>query len=654
MPHLMEEDSVTADGMPSAGGYTVFLSYSREDQEHAVALVNILEDAGFTTWWDGLLEGGEQYSKITQCALENAKAVIVLWSKTSRESHWVHDEASCGRDTGRLVPLSIDGTLPPLGFGQFQAIDISGCLTRPDSGPIQNTLRALDILHKQEARPFVTERKKRLKISRRDLMIGSGATAIVLVGGLLTLRGTNVWGGDQDVGVAVLPFENLSGDPDQNYFADGLTAEIRNQLTRRAGLRVVGAASSEIAARDYDAPYDMARALGITHLLSGKIQKMENIVKITAELSEGKTGLTQWSDNYERFLTDIFALQSEIGNSVTQSLVALMGQSAELEGANRPGGTNNFAAFDAWLRGNDLYANPVDEASDRAALAYFDRAITLDSTFSDAHASRAQALVMIANLYSDTEERADYYDAAVTSARLATQLAPDFANAYTVLGYTFAAAKLDFESPTEPFAKAYDLAPEDPLILNRYGTFLSRKRQSKRSIPILEALKAVDPIDPLSYRAIGNGYYEAGLYDEAISAFEHALALSPNYRSIYARLGYSHMLSGNLTAAETAFNKAEVPVRRLPGLAMLAHRNGDVDGAQALLQELISAQGDDSHYQYAQVYADWRETENALGALEKAYALRDGGMVLMYSDPLLRPLYDKPRYQSIAENMRFT
>ena len=649
----MEDDRATADDPPPTEWYSVFLSYSRADREQAVALVKILEDAGFPTWWDGLLEGGEQYSKITHAALENAKAVIVLWSKTSRESHWVQDEASRGRDTGRLVPLSMDGSLPPLGFGQFQAIDISGCLTRPDSGPIQNTLRALEVLHKQEARPFVTERKKRLNISRRDLMIGSGATAIVLVGGLLTLRGTNLWGGDQDIGVAVLPFENLSGDPDQNYFADGLTAEIRNQLTRRAGLRVVGGASSEIAARDYEDPTDMARALGITHLLSGKIQKVENIVKITAELSEGKTGLTQWAENYERFLTDIFALQSEIGNSVTQSLVMLMGQSAGSEAANRPGGTDNFAAFDAWLRGTDLYANPVDEASDRAALAYFDRAITLDATFADAHASRAQALVMIANLYSDTEERADYYDAAITSARLATQLAPDFANAYTVLGYTLAAAKLDFKSPAEPFAKAYDLAPRDPSILDRYGTFLSRKRQSKQALPILETLKEIDPINPLSFRTIGNGYYEAGLYEDAISAFEYALALSPNYRSIYARVGYSHMFSGNLAAAETAFNKAEVPVRRLPGLAMLAHRNGDVEGAQALLEELISAQGDDSHYQYAQVYADWGDTENALSALEKAYSLRDGGMVLMYSDPILRPLHEEPRYLTIAEKMGF-
>lgn len=650
----MEEDNATADGLPSPGDYTVFLSYSRADQGHAVALVKILEDAGFSTWWDGLLEGGEQYSKITQSALENAKAVIVLWSKTSRESHWVHDEASRGRDTGRLVPLSLDGSLPPLGFGQFQAIDISGCLTKPDSAPIQNTLRALDILHNHEARPFAAKRKHRLQISRRDMMIGSGATAFVLGGGILALRGTNVWGSDQEVGVAVLPFENLSGDPEQNYFADGLTAEIRSQLTRRAELRVLGGASSEIAARDYDNPTDITQALGITHLLTGKIQKIENIVKISAELTEGKTGLSQWSDNFERFLTDIFAVQSEIGNSVTQSLVTLMGQSVELEGSDRPGGTDSFAAYDAWLRGNDLYANPVDEASDRAALAYFDRAITLDSTFADAHASRAQALIMIANLYSDTKERAEFYDAAVMSARLGTQLAPDLASAHTVLGYTFAAAKLDFKSPAEPFAKAYELAPGDRVVLDRYGTFLSRKRQSKQAIPILELLKEVDPINPISFRSIGNGYYQAGRYDEAIDAFGYALGLSPNYRSIYTRMGYSYMLSGDLAAAEAAFIKAEIPVRRLPGLAMLARRKGDTKTAETLLEELIATKGDKSHYQYAQIYADWGETENALNALERAYALRDGGMVLMYSDPLLRPLYNEPRFITIAKKMKFT
>ena len=99
---------------------TVFFSYSRTDQKQAEAVIGLLEQAGYCVWWDGLLGGGERFADSTQAALDRARAVVVLWSEKSVGSHWVHDEATRGRDTGRLVPLSLDGTDPPLGFGQFR------------------------------------------------------------------------------------------------------------------------------------------------------------------------------------------------------------------------------------------------------------------------------------------------------------------------------------------------------------------------------------------------------------------------------------------------------------------------------------------------------------------------------------------------------
>ena len=112
------QSSYAYDG--EAGGtapaYTVFLSYSRADRKAAQSIVRVLEKAGYGVWWDGLLEGGERFSRTTETALENALAVVVLWSRTSASSHWVHDEATRGREAGRLVPLSLDGSLPPLGL----------------------------------------------------------------------------------------------------------------------------------------------------------------------------------------------------------------------------------------------------------------------------------------------------------------------------------------------------------------------------------------------------------------------------------------------------------------------------------------------------------------------------------------------------------
>jgi hypothetical protein len=129
----------------------VFLSYSRADRKGALAIVRVLEAAGYGVWWDGLLEGGERFSRTTEAALAGARAVVVLWSKTSAGSHWVHDEATRGRESGRLVPLSLDGSLPPLGFGQFQSIDVSHALGKPGSEPMRKLLRAVAALHEGPA-----------------------------------------------------------------------------------------------------------------------------------------------------------------------------------------------------------------------------------------------------------------------------------------------------------------------------------------------------------------------------------------------------------------------------------------------------------------------------------------------------------------------
>ncbi|MEY4237479.1 MAG: hypothetical protein RL339_80, partial [Pseudomonadota bacterium] len=123
---------------------TVFISYSRADQKRALPVIELLERAGYAVWWDGLLEGGERFSRTTAAALKTARAVVVLWSQTSTDSHWVHDEATSGRDRGVLVPLSLDGTEPPLGFRQFQFIDISKGRLRSEA---ERILRAVAALH---------------------------------------------------------------------------------------------------------------------------------------------------------------------------------------------------------------------------------------------------------------------------------------------------------------------------------------------------------------------------------------------------------------------------------------------------------------------------------------------------------------------------
>jgi hypothetical protein len=242
------------DGEP--GGptptHTVFLSYSRADRKGALAIVRVLESAGYGVWWDGLLEGGERFSRTTEAALAGARAVVVLWSKTSAGSHWVHDEATRGRESGRLVPLSLDGSLPPLGFGQFQSIDVSHALGKPGSEPMRKLLRAVAALHEGPAPALPVPRAELASPTRRRIVVAAGLAVVAAGSGVLlwrardagtAARGTDAAGGERRI--AVLPFENLSGDPEQRYFSDGLTSEIRAQLSRNAQLQIAGQTSSD-------------------------------------------------------------------------------------------------------------------------------------------------------------------------------------------------------------------------------------------------------------------------------------------------------------------------------------------------------------------------------------------------------------------------
>lgn len=633
--------------------YTVFLSYSRADQKSARLIVRALEDAGYHVWWDGLLEGGERFSRTTAAALDDARAVVVLWSKTSVASHWVHDEATRGRDTGRLVPLSLDGSLPPLGFGQFQSIDLSLALGRPGSEPMQKMLRAVAALHDGPARVLPATAPRSSPLERRQMLIAAGVV-VVAGGGLAVWKASGLFDRKSERSIAVLPFKNLSGDPEQRYFSDGLTSEIRTQLSRNTLLQIVGEASSENVQQREGGAKAVARVLGVAFLLSGNVQKAGGRVKIAVELTEGATGLSKWADTYERPLADIFAVQSEIGAAVASALSAAIGQHREPSGEVQVGRTKNVAAFDALLRGRDLYEAGIDESSDRAALAYFDRAIALDERYAAAHAARSRSLAIIGNLYADHEERVRTYDAAVLAARKATELAPAFAEGFSALGFALATGKLDMRGARAPFERSYELGPGSADVLSRYATFRSNLRDYARAKSVILQAAKLDPLNARTFRSSGDISYVGRDFPSAIVAFEKAITLNPTLGGVHSSLAFAQLMLGQEDAAYASFAKEKSNVRRLPGQAIIAHRRGDYTAAQAALAALISEYGDKSNYQYAQIHAQWGDRPKAFAALQKAWALRDGGIMLMYADPLMDPLREAPEFDALAKKVGFT
>lgn len=637
-----------------SGASTVFVSYARGDRQRAIPIIRILEDAGFIVWWDGLLEGGDRFARTTEDALRRAKAVVVLWSATSYQSHWVHDEATVGRDRKCLVPLSIDGVEPPLGFRQFQVIDAAPARAKAGTPQMQQMLRAVAALHDRPDDFAIPAASRGLEPNRRALLIGGGAVA--LAGSGLAAWLTGLFGGRSAsaTSVAVLPFDNLSGDPEQAYFSDGLAAEIRAELTRNELLQVAAQASSNLFREDKEDAKAISRKLNVAYFLDGNVRRAGDTVKVAVQLIEGRTGSNKWGESFERPLTNVFEVQNEIAAKVATALSAeidpLRRNEAKAKGL---GGTKSVAAFDAYLRGKDLYDAGVDEISDRQALAHFNEAIAADGNYAAAHAGRSRALAVIANLYAGGAERRALFANAVAAAKRAVGLAPDYAEAHSALGFAIAFGQLNMVAARGPYEKSLELGKGDADVLSRYAVFRSRFGEYDAANRAILQSSALDPLNPRTFRSIGDINYGARRYDEAIAAFGKALALNPKLSGAKASIGFALYLQGRIDEAKRYFAEEGSKVRRMTGEALIAHRLGDAAAADRILKAMVSEFGDESEYQYAQIYAQRGDQTNALAALHRAREHDDSGLVMLQNDPLLDPIRNAPEFSDLLKSVGF-
>lgn len=630
---------------PTDKAVTLFLSYSREDEGHARRLASALEHAGYTIWWDALIAGGEAYSRTIADALERADVVIVLWSARSIESDWVRDEAAQGRERHRLVPLSIDGSKPPLGFRQYQVIDLSHWRGRRGEAAFTAIERAIDSVL---GHGHAAASPRPATVSRRSLLAGSSAAAVALAAGAIWLardRGL-IGGATAQLSIAVLPFRNISGDRAQDYFADGLTEEVRTALTRISALRVLAGTSSEKAKKQTGDVKAIAADLGVGYLLSGSVQRASQTVRIAIDLVEGRTGFSRWSRSVDRQLTDIFAVQSEIARMVAQAMSV---QVATAEPA--PGGTRNVGAYEHYLQGRALFNLAKDEQTDRAALNHFEIAIGYDPKFALAHAARSRSLAVMAAEHALAEEVRPLYSAAIAAARRAVELAPELAEGHLALAYATFAGKLDIRGAWPSYQRAYRLGYGNADVVLLYALYCSRAGRPSEAKSAVERAVLLDPLNPRAFRAQGSVAYAARRYDDALPPLHRALQLNP-------KMGFAHSLAGNsllgLGRAADALIEFEAEPEaqfRLTGLAITESRLGNPAAAERAFAGLVSEAGDAAAYQQAEVLAQWGRGSQAIEKLERAMQVGDSGLTYAPTDPFLDPLREDPRFQALIKRL---
>ena len=451
--------------------------------------------------------------------------------------------------------------------------------------------------------------------------------------------------------IAVLPFVNMSGDKEQEYFSDGLTEEILNSLAQVNDLQVAARTSAfSFKGKDTDIG-TIARKLNVSAVLEGSVRRSGNTVRVTTQLINAVTGFQLWSHAYDRDLTDVLKLQTKIADAVASTLkVSLLGDEAtkiEL------GGTRNPAAFDAYLRGSKAFSTYHDSKGLETTIAAYTEAIGLDPNYALAYANRSLALSRYAAGLASVPVVRESFDKAQSDARKAIVLTPDLAEGHLALARYFQTGALDFTRADEEYERALALAPGNARLLRLYGFFAVLMGRTEAGIAAARRAVVLDPLNAGSHSSLGDALFHARQFPQAVAAYQDALALHPDDPSIYAYRGLAYYALGDFERARVSCESKPDHWWNQQCLAITYDKLGRRADADAVIAKMKASDGDADAYQFAGIYAQWGNSARALEWLDATVRVRDSGLVALKTDPLVDPLRKEPRFQAIERELKF-
>jgi len=680
----------------------VFLSYASEDAVAAARIAAALRAAGLEIWLDqSELRGGDAWDRQIRSRIHDCRLFIAVISANTeaRDEGYFRREWKLAVDRTHdmsekktfLLPVVIDQTSERLAtvpdkFREVQWTRLPGGATPPEFAA-----RVVRLLS-PEASPTAAAESLRLSSGaaaqppgyashtpgstpwQRALPLVIAALAVAALGYFLIERlvgraplappsseaaAPPSTGGVSAAAaftppphsIAVLPFVNLSGDPGQDYFSDGLTEELLNSLAAVEGLQVAARTSSfSFKGKDTDIG-TIARKLDVGAVLEGSVRRSGHTVRITAQLINAVTGFHLWSKTYDRDLRDVLRLQTEIATAVANSLkVTLL---ADTPAKIELGGTRNPAAFDAFLRATLAGTSASDAPGFQVAISGFTEAIRLDPNFALAFARRSLAESLYSGQGAVGPSVHESFEEALADGRRAVALAPQLAEGHLALGFYFANGALDFQQASSEFERARALAPGDTQVLRIYGLFAITMGRFEQGLADLRRAVALDPLSVGSHFLLGRGLYWSHRYAEALAPLDEATALDAAFLPAYEYRGLSYYGLGDFEKARAACEPKPEYWGALWCLAVANEKLGRHADAQAALGKLKQLQGDSAAYQYATIYAQWGETSRALEWLETALRVRDPGVTLAKNDPFLDPLRKEPRFEAVERALRF-
>ena len=451
--------------------------------------------------------------------------------------------------------------------------------------------------------------------------------------------------------VAVLPFLNLSADPDNEYFADGITEDVIAHLSKLRALKVISRTSVMPFKRRQHTLAEIGTALGATALLDGSVRHAGGRVRIVATLIDVEADRHLWADTYDRQVTEIFAIQTDVALHIAAALEARLSPDELTRVRREP--TRDVQAYRLFLQGRQWHIKYTPEGTARA-IEYYDRAIARDPTFALAHAQVAIACTELAEDGSAAPDVA--FPRAAAAAASALRLDPELAAVHCAVGHLKAVREFDWVGAEQAFKRALELSPSDADTYDLYGRMCAGLGRHDEAIALH---RRAQELDPLAHRLdYATALLRAGRYEEAVARAEEAVALGPDEDRARATLGWAYFLTGKRDEGLVELERA---VSIAPGYTMWLAQLGEAHGlagnttkASEILREL-EARAQHAHvspYYFAYVYTGLGEAERAIEWLERAVAARAGPVYAIKGSFLLAPLRAHPRFGALLQRLK--
>jgi adenylate cyclase len=509
----------------------VFVSYARNDKARVAPLVAAIEANGWTVWWDPEISTGQEFDRQIAQELKLATAVLVVWSRDSVESRWVRGEAREGAERGVLVPIRFERVELPIDLRALHTTDFDDWGEDPRSSQAQEVIRALGAM---------IARQRALQSAKVNSASGPTTSAH----------------GNARPGICVLPFANMSGDAEQEYFSDGITEDIITDLSKVSALAVTSRNSAFVFKGKHVEIPKVARELKVDYVLEGSVRKAGGRVRITAQLVNGSSNDHVWAERYDRDLNDIFALQDEISEAIVKALKLKL--LPEEKNAIEQRGTTNVEAYNLYLMGRELYVSGPESNARRAAaiVRLCTRATEIDPAYAHAWALMAHAQMI---LHQNLGKKGD--DGLVAAER-ALALDPNLPEAHSVKARILANrdrhdeawAELDIALGQD--AESYEVVRSAAYLCYRRQRLEDAIRYWEKATNLMETDINSPAMLMSCYIAVGNSDAARRSAQIALLRAEKAVAQDPSNGAVMAYSAYALATLGEAERAKARMNRA--------------------------------------------------------------------------------------------------